>query len=374
METKMIRMSLPLTRVDAYGRSYLEANPWAYRDEVVQTSHQGNFKDPTEYGYSTTWYYNPKSAKLVGVAYDMYGAIHSKFYGPSSSLAGARCPIPDLANAVYNKALSKLVEKCRGGLDLSIDIAEHSSTRRMLAELGSASRYLSGFGVKRWANEWLQLQYGWLPLLSSAYAAADEMVRYGLGLMHVKAGARGSEDITGKVKLSDHFDFTDTGYKSADAPYVQCKGEKTAFTTFRINIDTSDSVLQASRWTSLNPVSIAWELVPYSFVFDWFYDVGSYLRDLESSVLLNRSFKSGCVTSGTALDLHQKIDYVATVSIEPYSAFVRRWLEESNIVERTLTRTVLSDFPGPRLPTVNLDLSWKRWVSAASLLSQKLLK
>ena len=52
----------------------------------------------------------------------------------------------------------------------------------------------------------------------------------------------------------------------------------------------------------LNPLSVAWELVPYSFVADWFLPVGSYLNNLDYDLGLR--FLKGWITTKTLVSGH----------------------------------------------------------------------
>jgi hypothetical protein len=124
-----------------------------------------------------------------------------------------------------------------------------------------------------------------------------------------------------------------------------------------------------AKWTSLNPLSVAWELVPYSFVVDWFYDVGSYMRNLETALLYDNKFKSGFVSTlalyeghGTALDQRNP------------SSSGRNFLITGNasIRRASFNRVLLFSYPLPSIPSFQVDLGWQRLLSAASLLRQKL--
>jgi hypothetical protein len=121
------------------------------------------------------------------------------------------------------------------------------------------------------------------------------------------------------------------------------------------------------RWTSLNPASIAWELMPYSFVVDWFYDIGGMLRRFESALLYGKQFKKGYQSE---LYYH-------------HSAFQRNGLQDSVLpgyqfygeltawVRRVqFERIVFASLPTGQLPTIRADLGSSRLLSAAALLSQ----
>jgi hypothetical protein len=54
---------------------------------------------------------------------------------------------------------------------------------------------------------------------------------------------------------------------------------------------------QIYDWTSLNPVGIAWELMPLSFVADWIVNVSDVLSLWENQVIFANYFVGGYATS-----------------------------------------------------------------------------
>ncbi len=54
-------------------------------------------------------------------------------------------------------------------------------------------------------------------------------------------------------------------------------GNVSATISSRVRVDNPNLFL-ASRLGLTNPAAVAWELVPYSFVVDWFVNVGDYLN------------------------------------------------------------------------------------------------
>lgn len=44
-----------------------------------------------------------------------------------------------------------------------------------------------------------------------------------------------------------------------------------------------------------NPVTIAWELAPFSFVVDWLVPIGSFISQFDSSI--GFAFEGGCITT-----------------------------------------------------------------------------
>ena len=128
----------------------------------------------------------------------------------------------------------------------------------------------------------------------------------------------------------------------------------------RFTVPSAEQLL--SMYTSLNPASIAWEKIPFSFVGDWFYDVGSYLRNLETAYLYSSTFAGGAVTRAMKSRGYYSISGFCTDRTTSTSA-------SGKYAITTHTRSVLTEFPIPRTPSVNLDLSSGRLLNLAALIT-----
>jgi hypothetical protein len=114
----------------------------------------------------------------------------------------------------------------------------------------------------------------------------------------------------------------------------------------------------------MNPVSIGWELLPYSFVVDWFYDVGSYVRNWESAILYRSAAKGGWVTHGWIAGRDCRVEDVKTDlsgNINTYNLYGAR-------TDSYKHRQPFAYAPRPVKPRFEVDLGWRRLLSAASLL------
>lgn len=137
-------------------------------------------------------------------------------------------------------------------------------------DLQGAGRHL-GIGdfkpkSQNFSGRWLELQYGWLPLLGSIHAVIDEP---SLPLSRVVT-CRATERVRYVVKSDPDYDF----YQKADFDLM-------ARVTVQGRITLSDSALaNAQAYGIMNPLLLAWELLPYSFVVDWFIPIGNYLNAL----------------------------------------------------------------------------------------------
>lgn len=262
---------------------------------------------------------------------------------------------------IYNRALDKLNAKARGDLDLSVDLAELKQTKRMLSAVDQLETYTrltasrsprgKAFGSLKYpAHLWLTYTYGIRPLLGTIFGAQKEIQ----GLLrnemdHLKVTASGTED-SPKVQLYTY----SGGYTYPLSTAGKFKRSVT------IGASLYNQNFDITRFTSLNPASVAWELMPYSFVVDWFVDVGGYLRNLETSLLYGNRFSTGYVT-----DL-QVLSCVITDSRKSDS-YLTTYTGTARSV--SIARSVLNSYPVPLLPTFKADLGSSRLLSAASLLA-----
>jgi hypothetical protein len=285
-------------------------------------------------------------------------------------------PFTDAKNFVYNKALSKLYDQLRDDIDLSVDAFQAKQTGVMLnqrfkqgrdvflkkaplglLEIVKIAKRMKRSNPRDWGSLWLEWTYGWKPLAADIFGSVENMMvastRTSQTSGHpVRCGAQEMGDSrTVKTFIEENVYRTQV----IDSIY-QCR--------FNCFYAIADSRLNSvAGYTSLNPVSIAWELVPYSFVADWFVNVGGYLRNMESSLLYGSDFVNGYVQERSKQAIKETVagshtDYV---------------VEDVGSVEtKTFQRTVLSGSPGPRPPSFNPKLGTSRLISAASLLSQQL--
>lgn len=151
------------------------------------------------------------------------------------------------------------------------------------------------------SSNWLQLQYGWLPAIHDIYSGAEALAHLHHGSGVTRFVVRGSRS-TGTPRGP----YADPASSSVRAP-VQ------TFNT-AVNWKASESVQIVAFLESHNslgllglqdPVSVAWELVPYSFIADWILPLGDYFAALEAS----RSLKGLFIQTEV-----QKASYEAIVS------------------------------------------------------------
>lgn len=320
-------------------------------------------------------------------------------------------------NFVYNKALAKLHEELRGSIDLSIDIIQYKQTSKMTAkyltrdgiaslaqslikirrmtpegfqklfdlkfhDAARYSDYLKRMSVKKqlqlntallrklkndenaWkkyftvpADLWLEWIYGWKPIGNSIYQALDNDATAILGAVKTAFKCR----VTIPYPLKD-----ERKYSLNAQYYAEIKGKTSC--TISAEVDTVRDPKNIATWTSMNPVSMVYEAIPYSFVVDWFYNISGYLRSLETSLLYNNVIKSVVVSELDVYDAAIDVDVVKhkvgalNYTIQAHSK------EHECYFKRTVASTALM----PRVPQFRVELGPTRLASAAALLAQLL--
>lgn len=140
------------------------------------------------------------------------------------------------------------------------------------------------------ARRWLEVQYGWLPLLADVYGVTRDIQKGFLREPRVSVTHASSEVSTSEEEIPNK------------GIYVE---RRRTVTTNRVKVHL-DYVLgtaalqQLSQKGLTNPAVVAWELVPYSFVVDWFVPIGEYLETLDSA--LGVTFKGGTVTRSVVVE------------------------------------------------------------------------
>lgn len=124
--------------------------------------------------------------------------------------------------------------------------------------------------ARSFSSIYLEFHFGWSPLMQDIHDAI-EVLDKPLKPHRVKASATGSF----ADPLNFHSVTSDSGWnytEDRNGQYVQ---------TVKLQGDliiTNPNLAMMQQFGILNPASIAWELVPFSFVLDWFVNVGDYLN------------------------------------------------------------------------------------------------
>lgn len=337
--------------INAFNGDYVNATPHAYNKVV------------SEFSIGThDWYQNTPY-----IRYRSYGSLDSEF-----PLNFDESGAPS-ASSVYNDCVNRVYDRIRkSDANLAIDLAERKQTQQMIGKAWKALDKVEQFAGRAKkaqkkgmtlieaehaiGNAWLSYIYGWRPLLQTIYTLAT-FERSKLGRFPVVASAK-------RVVVKDGFLAGTSG-----APQARWQDELSQRCRIGMWYRVSDpNLFDLTRITSLNPLAIAWELVPYSFVADWFFDLGGYMSAWEASAFAGLVFERGYrtdtfryTTRGRYLGRYQPTGYTHG----PFSADVK-----FKRVRSSLGRAKLLSPPRPEVPHLELKLGWQRCLSASALLHQ----
>jgi hypothetical protein len=275
----------------------------------------------------------------------------------------------DLMNRALIEALLSLKES-------RVNLAQAFAERQMTADLlgSSLSRIARsvmllrkkqfkkawreiGGNPKSLPKSWLEYQYGWNPILQDVKGSIDALQR------------RQSLDdwiITVKGNTTEKWK-AENFLQNGEWPLIK---RTQSMRGYFVRLDYTPGNTFLSTLTSLgltNPALLAWELLPYSFVIDWFLPIGDWLSCLDASN--GFEFRSGSVTAR-----RECITYVKAVpgpvAVNPYTVTHADY--ECHRREFDLLRTPYLVEPRPFYPAFKDPLSLTHVANGFSLLSQAL--
>lgn len=218
----------------------------------------------------------------------------------------------------------------------------------------AAWKILRGFknSPKAIPSTWLEYQYGWTPLMNDVFGACEALKKRdepGHWAVTVKSGKREKTTET----------LMNLGITERWRHDVVITRDVGTFVRFDIIPDEAYLATVSSLGLS-NPALIVWELMPYSFVADWFIPIGDWLSSMDAT----NGFKFGWGSVSHRAEVVTKLrshtgqsadDGIITAD---YKAFRR---------EFRLQRTPYTSFPTPSFPGFKDPFSATHVANALSL-------
>ena len=339
---------------DQSGNVLIRSNPKLRHVLIVTTDNKGDFHHPNAHEYSTSTMRYASGSKIV-----LYpnGALYLSETGDLGIVVNQYGL--DFTGEAYNRALSKVYDAWRGGMNLAVDLAEAHQVKSMVSSvirgtvnLARTVEQIRRSPTKSAANIWLQYVYGWRPLAQSIYGTFNEFFR--VRPFRIRK--------TATVRQVDYLEFMFDD-PVMDKYEVHSSSRALIDVYFRPPQSVIDTL---SGYTSLNPLAIAWELVPYSFVVDWFYNIGGYMQNLESAYYARSAFLKGYTTI-----TRKNMSAMRRYGVSRDSRF---WYYDisGTVWNGYKKRSVLTSSPLPVFPRLKVDLGSNQILSAVSLLRQRI--
>lgn len=209
---------------------------------------------------------------------------------------------------------------------------------------------------KKLSDAWLEYRYGWMPIILDAHGAVSALHR------------SFTSDRTKLCKATGHAEL-----KWFNRSQTKPDGLTTLTTelTSEVEVHTvlyyrrsNNTLATLDSLGLINPIALGWELLPFSFVVDWFIGIGDFLNNLTTG--FGYEFDSGCTTvfkSGT----ETKTTTWKGVDVSGYT-----WKGGTTESAESFTcdRDLLAFLPVFTLPAFRGNTSFKRATDGIALLSQ----
>lgn len=365
---------------------------------VTRGSKKYRIRLPAEYG--------PKRSRSAEHPYNTYGAsiedrvlmvpvgglVSNPTLAPNSARqfgqqvaqeAAMLASVHAITSAEQFKLIGKLKDAIQGSdFNMSVFLGEGHQTLELIADsamriaragnllkkgnvLGAAHRLLDGTGrkVRRHRGtaatgsissaSWLELQYGWLPLLGDCKSAAEALAHQLSVPARMTYRASVRREQSGKRVLSGFM------------PYFKAETNWTKETRRSIIARITEPPSSMVQLGLLDPEIVAWELLPFSFVVDWFIPIGSYLEA--------RAYASHLTGLFITTDKTVYKDFPSTFS-GPSAGFITGFREVRNSqyrMDRTISTSL--DVPFPEFKPLAKAASLLHCANALALVTQVFL-
>lgn len=231
----------------------------------------------------------------------------------------------------------------------AVQALRRGAIRRAMDELGISSRRNQPRG-NNVPQRWLELQYGWRPLLSDVYGAARAL----------ENRSKGDWRVTAKATRSEALAYTKVN-TNVNASTCRASGTRSVYT--RIDaVPQNEAIISLASLGVTNPLSVAWELVPFSFVVDWAYPVGNFLSSLDAMLGYGSAYYSS--------SLLVKVDWVTNGDTILDGNDLTKNVFTGTKKMVYLKREVSSSIPVPHPPRLKDPRSLAHMANGLALLSQ----
>lgn len=290
-----------------------------------------------------------------------------------------------------NDVMKDVVLKLGTDLDVLTSIAELKATleliqnliRSVRSPLSSAKAYLKRLAKKKsiskWqlvgqihkdlGSAWMQYRYGIMPIMYDIRNLVKVLEGLSLKFLTVRSMRTGTYQ---NVLPTEDAPFNQNGV--SEQYYTRCTEKYEVRAVGKARFSSSWDFLYSSL--GLNPFVTAWELVPFSFVCDWFLNVGEYIQCISNNITNVLSDKTYCYSIKKVKETEHFLKYKqnSLLTREIYGKIYEmgdvhvETLHLGTTLEESYTRRVFR--PDDVKLSASFDLGWKQWVDSYVLTTQ----
>lgn len=198
------------------------------------------------------------------------------------------------------------------------------------------------------ADKWLELRYGWMPLVNDAYGATQAL----------------AQQLNNPAVQTYRARMRKPLVPGPNSPNILIRNGENWGYEGETRAQLIAKLTQVNR-PALNgltdPLSLGWELLPYSFVADWFIPIGSYLQAVALDYALTGTFVE-------TLTRREKFHCYALRNTNSQQQWTTQPFFRSASI--TVTRTVSTTLNTPRPQFKTDTFRWQRAVTAIALMTR----
>jgi len=325
---------------------------------ILSSSVNGDKKTPNPFSYSLLETVTCKGS--VGNR----NVVNKAYSYTEGNLNGA-IVIPTTTNSiaegsVYNNALNNLIGKIRqSDYNLGVSLGELKETVHLSKDiLGLTRKFASklpkgrliAVGSKLLADAWLTYSYGVRPLINDIHAILEIQPRTNYKF-YLKVRSTQSNDRSEKY-------LDNAGWNAVRRITEKCTVK------FSVTVDIPNPLQDfGDRVGALNPALIAWELIPLSFVADWFVNVGQTLNILGACASM-----SNYQVLGSSTTFHSRNTFVKCLDVQNLYPLLWEASYSGRRKNISVVRSKITSLPLPMWPPFQIPTGSSQLLSAAALL------
>jgi hypothetical protein len=278
-------------------------------------------------------------------------------------------------NTLYERAgeqsvhVGNLIAERHQTLSLFDDIVKRISKirpKKFVKDIVHMLTYPKGHRLRNAADDYLAFMFGVKPLLADAFSAGEALAKY------VVDGSQQRIIVRAQGKGTSSGSKVTIGLSNGKPYYT----DTIALTTevkirYLLEFKIDNGALHALQGLGLvNPAEIAWEMLPWSFVIDWFLPIGNYINSFSSTaglVFLRGTKSTTTIDQYTATRQFVGNPYEQGGSV--YNGYSGTGVSHKRI--ETKTRDILTGMPKNRFPVFKSPLSAYHISESLALMVQR---
>lgn len=227
------------------------------------------------------------------------------------------------------------------------------AARLLYDSKGNVVQYKRPREFKTLSANWLQLQWGWIPLLSDMKAGAEQLAH--------RLEVPFKQRVVASMRISPPLTFSGGWSKFVAAECYSVASRRIVAT---ISEQESLPVLSGL----MDPELVAWELLPFSWLVDYVSPIGDYLAARAFASRLNGVFVTTTHSRRKVRGVRSYTSGGGSSTTLNYATAANNGYDSAGSMTRTVSNSL--QVPMPTVKPLSEVLSWRHTVNTIAVMSQ----